>query len=114
MPMSWRPLALLGLFLLPGSSGQAAGPPIFRHDLYGDALPPGAIARMGTVRWRPREGLRALAFVPDGKHLATASDAVFSLWDLRTGKVVRTNRDGATPLEYGFSGGFAFTPDGGR
>jgi WD40 repeat protein len=52
-------------------------------DHYGDPLPPGAVARLGTVRFRHQESAWRLAFSPDGKALACNSNVV---WDAATGK----------------------------
>src|SRR5215469_2841265 len=56
-------------------------------DLYGDPLPAGAIARLGTSRLQHDGKVNALAYSPDGKWLASAgADAVIHLWDTQTGK----------------------------
>src|ERR1700720_2858360 len=63
--------------------------PAAKLDLYGDPLPPGAIARMGTVQLRQAAyGPVPLAFTPDGNTLLSASqgDHVLRSWDVGTGK----------------------------
>src|SRR5207247_1302187 len=63
--------------------------PIY-FDSYGDKLPAGALARMGTVRFRPGGPVAALAFSPNGKVLATlGSDSRIRLWDFATALELR-------------------------
>ncbi|HEY7307783.1 MAG TPA: sigma-70 family RNA polymerase sigma factor [Gemmataceae bacterium] len=69
-----------------------AGPRV-RTDALGDPLPPGAVARMGTLRLNHFGQLRCLIFSPDSKVLASAG--VFGdirLWDAATGKELRQIR----------------------
>jgi WD40 repeat protein len=57
-------------------------------DLHGDPLPFGAVARMGTARWRCPA--TAVAYSPDGKTLAIGgADNQIRLLDAETGKEIR-------------------------
>lgn len=57
-------------------------------DLHGDALPQGAVARGGTVRFR--HNASAIAYSPDGKVLASGGhDNQIRLFDAATGKEIR-------------------------
>jgi RNA polymerase sigma factor (sigma-70 family) len=60
-------------------------------DLYGDPLPPDAIARMGAIRLRHIKDATSVAFSPDGKFLVTGviGNSPFILWDAATGKELR-------------------------
>jgi RNA polymerase sigma factor (sigma-70 family) len=61
-----------------------------RSDVLGDALPAGALTRLGTVRWRHGEGLSQLGFAAGGKELVTAGgDGLLRVWDVATGKELR-------------------------
>ena len=56
-------------------------------DLYGDPLPEGAVARLGTVRWRHEWRPTGLAFSLDGKHVISADSIPgVSVWDRETGR----------------------------
>ncbi len=59
-----------------------------KFDSHGDPLPPGAVARLGTVRLRHGAEPAAMGFTPDGKHLGSLSlnNDGMRLWDPATGK----------------------------
>src|SRR5262245_40531836 len=77
-------------FLAAAPFAIAADPP--RTDRYGDPLPEGAVARIGSARLR-HGGLfivDALAFSPDGKSLVSGDrDRGLCIWDVASGKRIR-------------------------
>jgi WD40 repeat protein len=96
-----RRLSLLAALWL-SFAGSATGQPTAarrgprRTDLYGDPLPAGAVARMGTVRWRlSLPTTYVLAFAPDGKTFYTVSRyGGILIWDSATGAIkCRVNED---------------------
>ena len=60
-----------------------------KKDLYGDPLPPGAVARIGTVRMRHPSDLSQVALSPDGKLLVTKAERSLRLWNGETGKLIK-------------------------
>jgi RNA polymerase sigma factor (sigma-70 family) len=73
-------------------SGPVVGPPKARADLYGDSLPDGAVARMGSVRLR-HAGLSDYVFLPGGRTVLSAGrDGVLRSWDVASGKQTRNVR----------------------
>jgi WD40 repeat protein len=73
-----------------------------RFDYYGEPLPKGVIARLGTMR--VRDPLLPFgpttAFSPDGKILATGGSEHIRLWEIPSGKLLREIRDGERTKSY--------------
>jgi RNA polymerase sigma factor (sigma-70 family) len=72
-----------------GQGGRARNDAGGKADAQGDPLPPGAVTRLGTVRYRfPGVGA---AFLPDGKTVVSVGQEgnAIKLWDARTGRLVR-------------------------
>jgi RNA polymerase sigma factor (sigma-70 family) len=76
-------------------------------DLIGDPLPPGALARLGSIRFWGGSYGATVAFSPDGKLLAAGGrdfDETIHLWDFKTGARLRQLKGTAV----------AFAPDNKR
>ena len=78
-----------------------------RTDCFGDPLPDGAVARMGTVRFRHGGEVRFVAALPDGKTIVSTDAHSIRWWDAASGKEVRRWSDGEA-----FLGNAALSPDG--
>lgn len=86
---------------------KKAETPRMRTDRHGDPLPDGAIARLGTVRWRHGFLVSGLAYSPDGRMIAAiGAGRALSLWDATTGKELRQFPNINQPI------GLTFSPDG--
>jgi RNA polymerase sigma factor (sigma-70 family) len=99
---------------------RAEGPKRPGADLHGDPLPDGAVARLGTLRFRHEENnTHAVVFLPGGRVLATAAGDAVYLWEAATGKelarlreaVPRVRRDGV-PERRDWIHALACSPDG--
>jgi WD40 repeat protein len=117
-----RLVLVLGAGVLAPSPAQPE-PPSLRTDRHGDPLPPGAVARLGSLQLR-HYGLSNpdgstdgnLVFTPDSKTLITAGwDRTIRFWDVssgrqkhavklqgttRTGSNLTLSADGALLLDY--------------
>ncbi|OWK34441.1 Quinone oxidoreductase [Fimbriiglobus ruber] len=99
----------------PRTSREDAKPAI---DLNGDPLPPHAIVRLGTLRFRTDRWISQLMVVPGGKQILVVGSTAVLLWDAATGREVRRfevphrikAENGETyPVQ---TNSFALSPDG--
>jgi WD40 repeat protein len=105
-----RRSAWLLLVLLPTPAFTAAPPSVLR-DLHGDPLPPGAVARLGSLRWRSPEGVKRLLFSPDGQFILGSGGKLLHVWERATGRRVKTMQDASVEGEAPFAR-FALAADG--
>lgn len=69
---------------VPVLYGQAPAESL-RTDLYGDPLPAGAVARLGSIRLLDQDVVTRLAFLPGDKQLVAGA----SVWDVASGRETR-------------------------
>ena len=107
-----RPLLSVAVvFAVVAQSAQTLGAD--RTDVFGDALPAGALARAGTIRpsgelpagFALPSSVRGAVFSPDNKLLATRGEPgdpsagrLIHIWDAATGKQIRSLRTLNQPL----------------
>jgi WD40 repeat protein len=102
LPTSPLDRILIGWIVLIASAGTTPGmlyaqssparhaSPSVKVDLYGDPLPPRAVLRLGTVKYRQDSPIHRLAPMPDGKHFVTdGEDSILRVWDAAGGRVIR-------------------------
>ncbi|HEY7424956.1 MAG TPA: WD40 repeat domain-containing protein [Gemmataceae bacterium] len=85
---SWRlGLLLLASLFSPCLSARSEPPNAAPND---DPLPPGAVARLGSPRFRHPGGVVCLAYAPRGDTVASAGeDATIRIWDMANGRELR-------------------------
>lgn len=94
-----RLAVLAGLWL--AAVGPAADPPKPAVDRYGDPLPDGAVARLGSVRFMSGRRVDSLVVSADGKRIVSVGSNGYELWDGETGRhippprTIEVNEDGA-------------------
>src|SRR5439155_22596112 len=97
--------ALLGVALLTDAGpSQTAG-----KDQSGDPLPDGALARVGTTRWRHGGVVILASMLPDGQTVVTVSaDRTVRLWEFPSGKELRrlAQPEPGPVADFGFRPGF--------
>ena len=103
MKTSTSSLIAITIFVSVGftTAEEPRAPESERVDLYGDPLPAGALARLGTLQMRLTSGCDT-TLLPDGKSLViTGPDHVMRSWDIVSGKFngVRTVGDGDGPAD---------------
>jgi WD40 repeat protein len=92
MDMANRFPALCALLFVACSVPAADEKPTTRTDAYSDPLPPGALARLGTARFRHDGLVRTVTFTPDSESIvSTSGDLVgdICVWEAATGRLRR-------------------------
>jgi WD40 repeat protein len=108
--LSWY-LLLVAIVLMGPIARAEPDAPVTRSahvDRRGDPLPAGAVARLGTLRFRHGAAVSSVALSPNGKWIAsTGRDNMLRVWDAATGRELRRIREEHPGLR-----GPVFSPDG--
>jgi RNA polymerase sigma factor (sigma-70 family) len=83
-------------------------PPPPRKDADGIALPQGAVARLGSLRFNHGSHVLGFHFTPDGKTIVSHGSGSLCLWDAATGK----ERARIATDRFGFGAAAQLLPDG--
>ena len=103
------PLVVIALASAASSEPRDEAPAEVTHD---DALPEGAVFRLGTTRFRQEGEVAQVRYSRDGKKLATISRDAVILWDARSGKELRRLRHRSDAAYMTRLMTLAFSPDG--
>jgi WD40 repeat protein len=98
------------------SNSTRNGRDVDATDIHGDSLPKGAIARLGTLRFRVpySRGIHSLAFSATGKMLASGEGkGGVDLWEVPSGKLIRYWRphEGIVRVEFSPNGKYLASAD---
>src|SRR4051794_38700213 len=82
-------LCLLDSAMIP-LPAQGAAPPARWVAPENNSLPPGAIARLGSLHLRHEREVRSIAFSPDGKKVAATQQdgSKIRVWETTSGRLV--------------------------
>jgi WD40 repeat protein len=108
--MSASFLLVLMLATLNNSKSPGAAPPEATND---DALPEGAVARLGTNRFRQEGEVTRIEYFGDGTRIASISGDSIIVWDAHTGQQVKRLRaTGDREFPRDFFRGMSVAPNG--
>jgi len=89
-----------------------------RNDLYGDPLPEGAVARLGTVRLQLADSPTGLAYSPDGKLFAAVSyEGPVVVWAMPSGRKIhefKVSRRESARMDFSKNGSYLAFSSGAR